>query len=646
MTPEDIFTVTHFADHGARFKTEKQYSLQSLAETIEAESAEAKTLLPWLKLGHFGMLATDKGKSLRHDANVLSITGCEGDYDAEKVPFEDAVMMLREHNIACLVHTSPSHKPGAPRWRVLCPTSRELAPQERYRLVARLNGVLGGVLGPESFTLSQSYLYGHLESTTEYRAVPLGGRCIDEADDLDSIAIGKAGANGSNGSGNGHDTHAFEDTDIEELTRKILSGESLHPSVLSIAGSYAARGESRRACLDYIGLAFTAAHQPRYGGRWDECVKEVEYCYAKEEAKKAPQVSPLPLANLLLDGVEVPATEWAVFNRIPLRQVCLLSGHGAVGKSTIALQLACGHVLGRDWLGSVANYGAALYIDCEDDFSEIWRRIDAVRKFYRVSYKDLVDGGLDVLPMAGLECVMATVNPKSGTVLPTPFYTQVLERAGDLKYINVLIANASNVFAGNEVDRSQVQQFIGMLKRITNASGGSVTLISHSSLAGLSTETGLSGSTQWHNAVRARMWMHAAKPNGVDHQDASDLRVLDFMKNQYGRPDDSVALRWQNGLFLPEAKMTDYEMAAIAAKAETVFMTVLNRCFGEGRYLSDKAKANNYAPKAIASESEATEAKVGRPALEEAMRALFKSGRIRVEPYDKPSRGWTRIKPV
>jgi hypothetical protein len=54
--------------------------------------------------------------------------------------------MLRGADLAALIYETPSHSPGKPRWRVVCPTSGDLPPSERERLVARLNGVLGGTV--------------------------------------------------------------------------------------------------------------------------------------------------------------------------------------------------------------------------------------------------------------------------------------------------------------------------------------------------------------------------------------------------------------------------------------------------------------------------------------------------------------------
>ena len=45
------------------------------------------------------------------------------------------------------------------------------------------------------------------------------------------------------------------------------------------------------------------------------------------------------------------------------------------------------------------------------------------------------------------------------------------------------IASSADVFAGNEIDRSQVRQLVRMLTRIAIVSNGGVMLITHPSLA-------------------------------------------------------------------------------------------------------------------------------------------------------------------
>jgi hypothetical protein len=61
------------------------------------------------------------------------------------------------------------------------------------------------------------------------------------------------------------------------------------------------------------------------------------------------------------------------------------------------------------------------------------------------------------------------------------------------------------LFALPENDRSQTRQFISLLRRLAIVSNGSVVLLSHPSLTGINSGSGISGSTAWHNSVRSRM---------------------------------------------------------------------------------------------------------------------------------------------
>jgi putative DNA primase/helicase len=179
---------TMFTSRAAHTKSDQSHSLRELAKFIREQDSPVKDALPWLKLARFGVNRTSKG-SLRNNRNVLTIDGIEADYDAEMISLEQARDLLRAADIAALIYTSPSHSDAKPRWRVLCPLSETQRPDKRNALLARLNGVLGGVLAGESFTLSQAYFYGSVGKNPAHRAIEVDGRYIDLATDLDAGAI-------------------------------------------------------------------------------------------------------------------------------------------------------------------------------------------------------------------------------------------------------------------------------------------------------------------------------------------------------------------------------------------------------------------------------------------------------------------------
>lgn len=270
------------------------------------------------------------------------------------------------------------------------------------------------------------------------------------------------------------------------------------------------------------------------------------------------------------------------------------------------------------------------------------RRLDAIRRHYGVTFAELIKGGLHLMSFVGKDAVLATVT-RSGKVEPTKLYQQLLEAAGDIKPKSITIASCANVFIGDENVRPQVQQFVGLLTRMAIIANGSIVLISHPSLAGINSDTGLSGSTQWHNAVRARFYIKGIKPESGEQPD-DDLREIVFKKNQYGPKAESVALRYRDGMFLPLPSTSTLDKIAHDAKADELFLTLLQRLNDQNRGpFSHKKQSNNYAPKVFADTPEAKAAGISKAALADAMERLLNGKKIAVERYGPPSKDWAKL---
>ena len=116
---------------------------------------------------------------------------------------------------------------------------------------------------------------------------------------------------------------------------------------------------------------------------------------------------------------------------------------------------------------------------------------------------------LHLISLAGESALLATP-ARNGLIVPTKLLQRVSEAACDLKPKLLLLDNSADVYGGNENDRGQVRQFIGLLRSIAMASGAGVLLTSHPSLTGLSSGSGLSGSTAWNASVRSRLYFKRA----------------------------------------------------------------------------------------------------------------------------------------
>ena len=116
------------------------------------------------------------------------------------------------------------------------------------------------------------------------------------------------------------------------------------------------------------------------------------------------------------DNEPVPERKWAITDRVPLNQVGLFSGEGGTGKSIIELMKNVAHVAGKDWLGSMPEQGPAFYLGAEDDADELHIRLAVIARHYGVTFKELIEGGLHVLPLLGKDAVLCASDGKSGRV--------------------------------------------------------------------------------------------------------------------------------------------------------------------------------------------------------------------------------------
>jgi RecA-family ATPase len=214
-------------------------------------------------------------------------------------------------------------------------------------------------------------------------------------------------------------------------------------------------------------------------------------------------------------GKRAPKQEYTVPDRFPAEETGLLSGEGQGGKSTMLLHLCAAHVLGREWLGVVPQQGPTIHVECEDAEKVLWRRLEPIAAYYDVGLEIFVND-LHLFSLREIDSTILAFTNKQGIVEPTPAYKRLREMAGDLKPVQITIASVANVFAGSEINRTEVQQFVRLMTQVTTLTKGSLILATHPSLTGLSdknlSHAGLSGTTQWHNATRARAVLTIVKP--------------------------------------------------------------------------------------------------------------------------------------
>jgi hypothetical protein len=119
----DNLIVTVFNNVKCKSKDEQAITWQDIKNELDYPKVfPSKEECPLIKLATFGDVQTEKG-SLKHNDNVIYLTGLEGDYDAGQVQPQQAIAWLQNAGIIAAIYTSPSHTANKPLWRVLAPFS-------------------------------------------------------------------------------------------------------------------------------------------------------------------------------------------------------------------------------------------------------------------------------------------------------------------------------------------------------------------------------------------------------------------------------------------------------------------------------------------------------------------------------------------
>jgi RecA-family ATPase len=318
----------------------------------------------------------------------------------------------------------------------------------------------------------------------------------------------------------------------------------------------------------------------------------------------------------------------------------MLSGHGATGKTTLALQLCVATVLGRDWLGFLPEPGPALMVCCEDDEEELHRRLSAIATYYGTGFAELASRGLHLISRAGETGVLAAQDGNNG-VKPTPLFHRLRTTAVHLRPRITVLDNAADIYSGNENGRSEARQCVSLLRRLAIDADTAVLVALHPSLTGITSDTGMSGSTAWYNSIRSQLYLKPASAADGEPADP-DLRDLEHKKNNYGQLASPKLLRWSDGVFQVEAFPTSRDREAVGRAAEELFLRLLSRFWAQGRIAGDK-KGPSYAPVLFSVEPEAKAARITKAQLEAAMLRLFVRNEIHVEQYGRPSRPSSKI---
>jgi RecA-family ATPase len=322
-----------------------------------------------------------------------------------------------------------------------------------------------------------------------------------------------------------------------------------------------------------------------------------------------------------LVGTAVPQRRWLVPDWVPMARATALYGAGGEGKTLLAQMLATACAIGADWLGLTALRCRSLLMFCEDDPEEMQRRQEDINAAFGCSFADL--GAMRWLPRLGCNNALMTLDGR-----PTPLFDELLRIAKAHGAQLIITDTLADVFAGNENDRGQArafaQQTLGLLARETQ---GAVIALAHPSRAGMNSGSGESGSTAWIGTFRSQLYLSTPKSEEGDPPDPN-ARILTRKKSNAARRDETVELRWTDGVFKPLAASTGILGSIERRTCERVFLDLIDKAASEGQYVSHNSRAGNYGPRVFALRPDRE--RFGKADFERAMQSLFATKAIAV----------------
>jgi RecA-family ATPase len=180
--------------------------------------------------------------------------------------------------------------------------------------------------------------------------------------------------------------------------------------------------------------------------------------------------------------------------------------------------------------------------------------------------------------------------------------------------------------------------------------GVTVIMPAHPSQTGKNTGSGESGSVQWNNGVRQRLYFSKPKADENEPDIDSDIRQLEVMKSNWSASGDTITVRWTRvtdeysqsygGVFVEDdvVQITpatgegevdpDTQKRLQETAVEEEFLNLLRKETAKKSWVSAAPTAHNYAPTIFSRSSIKYRGKKGKPLLVAAMDRLFEKKRI------------------
>ena len=379
----------------------------------------------------------------------------------------------------------------------------------------------------------------------------------------------------------------------------------------------------------------------------------------KDDAPKAPFIL-RPVAHF--DPAQLPQREFLFGRHYQRRTVSGTVAPGGTGKSSEVMVEAIAMKTGRDLLGEGAKEPLRVwYHNGEDNMLELQRRLAGICQHYDIPLAEALGDGFFMT--SGNEVPLRVAETWSQVRLQTDhrLVKCITEAIGDNRIDVAILDPLVTLHGVPENNPGQMDQVIRIFTRLADSRNCALDLSHHTrKLAPGSSDDvtidDMRGAGAVKDAMRAVRMLNVMSPKDAENAGLMELERtnyfrIDRAKANYSGPAKTAAWRQSVNVDLPNGDGVGVvvpwqfpgqdgapspQKLEAERKAEHVFLEVLRRLSLAGVFVNDRGTHN--APHVFAKEREAKMAKVGKAALDAAMRRLFDKGRIRKEDYIMPNR--------
>lgn len=322
-----------------------------------------------------------------------------------------------------------------------------------------------------------------------------------------------------------------------------IAARDLGPDAVLVADELQARGE----LLSVGGIEYLTELLSETGS----AANVANYARAVSGSPAGGWPAPIDLRAMLATPPTPP--RMVIDDWLPCGYATLFAAHGGAGKSSIALHLATCIELGRQFFGLHCSMRKVLYLSCEDRADVLHWRLARICAQEGIDPAELA--GLRVVDLVGHDGILYRRDPSLGSHVTAAYgeLQRIIEQTGAEV---VFVDGVSDAFGGSENDRGEIKAFVNALVALIGTNGA-VVLIHHVNRATASagvTSEGYSGSTGWHNSVRARWYLQPEIERTDEGAAPTGDLILSLQKSNLGRSDQSMRFRWDDTahMFLAE----------------------------------------------------------------------------------------------